>query len=190
MRVLPALSFISALTPGAYTFEFTSPDTSKPVNLSEPVVFKWPLATGKPTEPWLQIIFATGDLSQWSRWAVHPNQIDITNVSTWTWDSPKWIEEVNADGVKQILLKGENNWFEAAFSDDPAVSTWENPVKTEKFEIVGYPNLGDPNSEDSIYAEDPADSGDSGAGVITPSPSLVLAAGSLALILSLTTWKM
>ncbi|KAH7160499.1 hypothetical protein B0J13DRAFT_617262 [Dactylonectria estremocensis] len=172
MRVLPALFFISALAPVTYTFEFTAPDTSKPVNLSEPVVLKWPIVGGNPPQPWLQLIFATGDSFQVGRWGINVDLIDTRNDSTWTWDAPQWVEDVNPDGFEQILVGGKNNWFEASLSSHSySNQSWSlNPVATEKFEIVGYPHLRNPNS---------------GAGAMMPSLSLALAAGAIVLICGL-----
>lgn len=174
MRVLPALFFISALSPVTHAFEFTAPDTSKPVNLSEPVMFKWTTVGGNPLQPWLQVIFATGDSSQTGRWGINLDQIDIRNESTWTWDAPEWAADVNADGFEQLLVGGKNNWFEASFSSKSYsdVQSWsEDPVATEKFEVVGYANLRDP---------------DSGAGATTPSVTLALAAGAIFFAFGLT----
>ncbi|KAH7175193.1 hypothetical protein EDB81DRAFT_769416 [Dactylonectria macrodidyma] len=172
MRVLPALFFISALAPVARSFEFTAPDTSKPVNLSEPVVFEWDIPTGNPSNPWLQVIFATGDGTQTGWWGVNLDLIDIRNVSTWTWDAPEWVASVNDDS-EQILFSGENNWFEATLSrsQDSNHTLDDAVVETEKFEVVGYPNLKDP---------------DSGVRATAPSLSLALALGAMALVFSAT----
>ncbi|KAH7124366.1 hypothetical protein EDB81DRAFT_812796 [Dactylonectria macrodidyma] len=172
MRVLPAFFWISALTPVALSFNFTAPDTSNPVNLSEPVVFKWDTSTGKPIQPWLQIIFATGDSTQTGRWGINLDLINIRNTSTWTWDSPEWVASVN-NGSKQILFAGENNWFEATFSSfQDSNDTLSDPLtETEKFEVTGYPNLKDPES---------------GVGATAPSLSLALALGAMALVFSST----
>ncbi|KAH8683781.1 hypothetical protein BGZ61DRAFT_535193 [Ilyonectria robusta] len=173
MRVLPALFFISTLTPVARTFEFTAPDTTKPINFSEPVVFEWPIVGGNPLQPWLQLIFATGDSSGSGRWGINFERLDTRNTSTWTWDAPEWIANVTADGFEQLLVKGKNNWFEASLSRLPySNQSWSsNLVATDKFEVEGYPYLRDPYS---------------GAGVTTPSLSLALAAGAMTLIFGLT----
>ncbi|KAH7156688.1 hypothetical protein EDB81DRAFT_787688 [Dactylonectria macrodidyma] len=174
MRVLPALFFIPALTPLAYAFEFTAPDTSKPINFSEPVVFKWPTVNGNPPQPWVQLVFATGGKSQTGRWGINLDLIDTRNVSTWTWDTPEWAESVNDDSP-QFLAEGENNRFEAYLSSG-SNSSWLNldgiaATETEKFEIVGYAHLKD---------------FDSRARATTPSLGLALAAGAMVLIFSLT----
>ncbi|KAL6414114.1 hypothetical protein AUP68_00630 [Ilyonectria robusta] len=137
MRVLPALFFISTLTPVARTFEFTAPDTTKPINFSEPVVFEWPIVGGNPLQPWLQLIFATGDSSGSGRWGINFERLDTRNTSTWTWDAPEWIANVTADGFEQLLVKGKNNWFEASLSRLPySNQSWSsNLVATDKFEM-------------------------------------------------------
>ncbi|KAF7543420.1 hypothetical protein G7Z17_g10750 [Cylindrodendrum hubeiense] len=174
MRVLPALFFICALAPVTHTFEFTAPDTSKPINFSEPVVFKWPIVEGVTLEPWLQLIFATGDSGQTGRWGINLETIDTRNDSTWTWDVPEWVEVWTEDDSKQFLAAGTHNWFEASLSrlrDSNETMDGTSVVTTEKFEIVGYPYLKE-------Y--------DSGAGATTPSLSLALAVGAIMLIFGLT----
>lgn len=80
---------------------------------------------------------------------------------------------MNADGFEQLLVGGKNNWFEASFSSKPySNQSWsDDPVATEKFEVVGYPYLRDP---------------DSGAGATTPSVTLALAAGAIFFAFGLT----
>ncbi|KAH6999356.1 hypothetical protein EDB80DRAFT_724597 [Ilyonectria destructans] len=174
MRVLPALFFISALTPVAYTFEFIAPDTSKPVNFSEPVVFEWSTA-GVTLQPWLELIFATGGSGSGGggQWGINFERIDTRNISTWTWDTPEWVGNVTADGFKQLLADGKNNWFEASLTSLPySNQSWGDDLPaTEKFQVEGYPYLKDAKS---------------GAGATTPSLSITLVVGIMALIFGLT----
>ncbi|KFA67345.1 hypothetical protein S40285_10131 [Stachybotrys chlorohalonatus IBT 40285] len=161
-------AFLLALAPLAHAvIAFTSPDTSQPINVSEPVVFEWTNADDAQSErdPWLELGFASGNIGVW--WLNANRRIDIRNTNSWTWDAPAWAEDMA--GAGQIIRAGRNNWFETHLHDAQYTNQTGEilTLETERFEVVGYPHL----------------EGDARA--TTPSLILGFSAGALAIIASL-----
>lgn len=160
---LSSALLLSAVAPLAHAFTLTSPDTSNPINISEPVVFEWTNDDdeGHQGHPWLHLDFVSNGLF----WSLNSNnRIDIRNVSSWTWDAPSWTEDMRE--VDQVLYAGKNNWFNTYLHDvryRNQTGGWY-PLETEKFEIEGYDNL------------------ENGAGAMTPSWVLGLGAGVVAVV--------
>ncbi|RYP04350.1 hypothetical protein DL764_004507 [Monosporascus ibericus] len=156
MQITTPFFFLSSLLSVINAIKFASPDTSRPLNLSDPVVFRWIVdpSTSENMHPYLELTFN----SLGSKWWLNSNRIDTRTVDSWTWDSPKYVMEMVA--VEQVLSAGKNNWFGTSLHSAKHAneSGGSLPLETEKFEIEGYPYL-------------------SAAGMTVPSIRLGLAAG-------------
>ncbi|KEY66065.1 hypothetical protein S7711_11332 [Stachybotrys chartarum IBT 7711] len=168
MHIRGVLLISSALAPLVQAVTFNYPDTSRPINLSEPVVFEWTIADddGHQGYSFLQLGFSSHNVGTW--WISNPDdRINARNTSSYTWDAPTWAEEMIE--VHQIVRSGRNNWFEthvyqAQYSNQ---SSGFFPEETERFEVIGYPYL------------------ESGSKTMVPSLLLGFSAGALAIFASL-----
>jgi hypothetical protein len=135
-----ALFLLSALVPTACAFQFLRPDTSKPFNYSEPVVFEWSpdenLQVPHSSMRWLKLHFHSTGV-----WPIS-DAIDWRgNITSHVWDAPEWFEYM--EDVDQQLFDGKRNFFSANFYSSPNFTFIESAmsIETDKFEIVGYPHL-------------------------------------------------
>jgi hypothetical protein len=170
MHLHDALFILSALAPLARAVTFTSPDTSRPINISEPVAFEWTTDDNEyahARHPWLELGFSSDFVGVW--WLVRDSRIDVRNTSSWTWDAPAWTEGMIES--RQILSAGRHNHFETLLYDYQHTNESGGSIRLDEgnFAVVGYPYL------------------ESGAGATTPSLILVLSAGAVAIVASLST---